>query len=115
MLLYKSKADKEETDRLKDADSRVQGEYLIRQQPASTLPGDQERSGRNQYRVPTRVDQRGSTTTLTMYLDSLVDEKDLRSAIVESARDDSVVVTLGGKKILYRFPPGQTAQQKRQK
>ena len=111
-VLQKSKGVKEEQDRLKDALPRPQGEYLIRQQPASALPGDRERSGRDQQRVPTRVDQRGSTTTMTMYLDSLVDESELRKARVEAVSDDSVVVTLGGKKILYRFPPGQAAQQR---
>jgi hypothetical protein len=105
----------EEADRLKGAVHRTQGEYLIRQQPASSLPGDRERPGKDQQRVPTRFDQRGNRTTMTMYLDSLVDEKDLKSARVDAVRDDSVVVTLGGKKILYRFPAGQAAQQQRQK
>ena len=106
---------KKEEAHLKDALSRPQGRYLVRQQPASALPSDRERSGRDQQRVPTRVDQRGSTTTMTMYLDSLVDDGDLKKAQVEAVRDDSVVVTLGGRKILYRFAPGQAVQQQRQK
>ncbi len=114
-VLFKSKALKEEEGRLKDAPPRPQAQYLLRQQPASALPADRESSGSEQQRIPTRVDQRGSTTTMTLYLDSLVDEKDLKKARVEAVSDDSVVVTLGGKKILYRFPPGQAAQQQRQK
>jgi hypothetical protein len=114
-VLFKGKVLKKEEDRLKDALPRPQGQYLVRQQPASALPADRERYGRDQQRVPTRVDQRGSTTTMTMYLDSLVDERDLKKARVEAVSDDSVVVTLGGKKILYRFAPGQAAQQQRQK
>jgi anti-sigma factor RsiW len=111
-LLFKSKALKKEADQTKDA---LQGQYLLRQKPASALTGSRERSGRDQQTVPTRVDQRGSTTTMTLYLDSLLDENDLKRGRVEAVSDDSVVVTLGGTKILYRFPPGQGAQQQRQK
>ena len=110
--LFQSNAVKKADEHAKDALSRRQGEYLIRQQPSRTLPGERERSAGDQQRVPTRVEQRGSTTTMTMYLDSLLDEKDLMKAYVEKVRDDSVVVTLGGKKILYRFLPGQSAQQR---
>jgi hypothetical protein len=114
-LLFKSKALKKEADQTKDAPPRPEGQYLLRQKPASALAGGPERSGRDQQMVPTRVDQRGSTTTMTLYLDSLLDENDLKRGRVEAVSDDSVVVTLGGKKILYRFPPGQAAQQQRQK
>jgi hypothetical protein len=114
-LLFKGKALKGEEDHKKDALPRSKGQYILRQQPAGALVGDRERSGRDQQRIPTRVDQRGSTTTMTLYLDSLVDENDLKRGRVEAVTDDSVVVTLGGKKILYRFPPGQAAQQQRQK
>jgi hypothetical protein len=114
-VLFKSKALKEAEGRLKDARSRPPAQYLLRQQPTSALPADRERSGGEQQRVPTRVNQRGSTTTMTMYLDSLVDEREMTRARVEAVSDDSVVVTLGGKKILYRFPPGQSSQQQRQK
>jgi hypothetical protein len=114
--LFQSNAvKKEEAGYMKDAPARPQGQYLLRQQPASTLPGDQERPAGDRQRVPTRVDRQGSTTTMTMYLDSLLDERDLKNARVEALTGDSVVVTLRGKKILYRFPPGQGAQQQRQK
>jgi hypothetical protein len=111
-VLSKSKALKEEEGRLKDVLPRPRAQYFLRQQPASALPVDRERSGRDQQSVPTRIDQRGSTTTMTMYLDSLVDEREMKKARVEAVSDDSVVVTLGGKKILYRFPPGQAAQER---
>jgi len=110
LMKEEQKAQADETDHLKGAYRRSRGEYLIRQKPASTLPS--ERAGRDQSRVPTRVDQRGNRTTMTMYLDSLVDEKDLQNAQVDAASGDSVVVTVGGKKILYRFPSGQAAEQR---
>ena len=109
-LLFKSKGAKEEGR--KDARLGTQGEYSIRQLPAGALEGNRGTPGGEQRRIPTRVDQRGGTTTMTLYLDSLLDEADLKKARVEAVSDDSLVVTLGGKKILYRFPPGQMSQQK---
>jgi hypothetical protein len=142
MVLEKQKSVKEEVDRFKDAMSRRQSHFILYQQPASALPtlrkGDTQ-EGRNAIggadrrvdqrafggarsalaggrdRVPTRVGQKGDTTTMTLYLDSLVDENELKRARVDALGDDSVVVTLGGKKIQYRFPPTQGAQQQRQK
>jgi hypothetical protein len=114
-LLFKSKVMKADEARAKNAPTRPQAQYLLRQQPSSALPADRETSGKDQQRVPTHIDQRGSSTTMTMYLDSLLDEGDLKKARVEAVSDDSVVVTLGGKKIVYRFPPGQAAQQQRGK
>jgi hypothetical protein len=99
----------------KDASGGRQGEFLIRQQSANTLPGERDQLRKAQNAVPTRFDQRGSTTTMTMYLDSLVDEKELQNASVEAVRDDSVIVTLGGKRILYHLAPGQGGAGARQK
>ena len=91
----------------KDVYGRGQGEFQIRQESARTLPGGKDQIRKTQVTVPTRVDQRGGTTTMTMYLDSLVDDRELKNARVEALRDDSLIVTIGGKRILYHFPRGQ--------
>jgi hypothetical protein len=109
-LLLKSNAAQDAASVRKDAPAAVQGAYFVRQRPASALPSDRETSVRDRMRIPTRVEKNGQRTTLTMYLDSLVDENDLQRAQVDALRDDSVVVTLGGKKILYRFPHGGETQ-----
>ena len=111
MMLYKSKSMKEEVERLKDAPLARQSRFIILQRSASALPARQK--GRDM--IPTRVDQKGDTTTMTLYLDSLVDESDLKRARVDAPGDDSIVVTLGGKKIQYRFPPPPATQQQRPK
>jgi hypothetical protein len=113
-LLLKSRDVKKEAPAM-DALSRVQGRYLLRQQHASTLQAVRENPVKDQERVPTLVEEQGGTTTMTLYLDSLVDERDLKEARVEPGRDDSVVVTVGAKKIMYRFPPGGAAQQQKKK
>jgi hypothetical protein len=113
-LMLKSKDVKEESHAA-GAPSRLQSRYLLRQQPANTLPLGRENAAKDQDRVPTLVEEQGGTTTMTLYLDSLVDERDLKGARVEPGRDDSVVVTVGAKKIMYRFPPGGAAQQQKTK
>lgn len=142
MMLDKQKSIKEEAAGEKDANSPRQSHFLLLQQPATALPAGRKgetEAGQNAFgeadrirdqqavqggratsaarreRVPTHVDQKGDTTTMTLYLDSLVDEGDLKRARVEAMGDDSVVVTLGGKKIQYRFPAPRGTQQQRAK
>lgn len=112
-LLFKS--DVQAGAQRKDAPAAAREEYLVRQKAASALPYDRGGSAGNRTGIPTRVEQKGEQTTLTMYLDSLVDENEVKRARVEAIGDDSVVVTIGGKKILYRIPrgPGTQAQQPR--
>jgi hypothetical protein len=113
-LMLKSRDVKKESP-VGDALSRGQSRYLLRQQPANTLPAGRENAAKDQDRVPTLVEEQGGTTTMTLYLDSLVDERELKGARVEPGRDDSVVVTVGAKKIMYRFPQGGAAQQQKTK
>ena len=103
-LLFRS--DVQPAAQSKDAPASAREEFLVRQKPASALPPDREGSAGDRTRIPTRVEQKGDQTTLTMYLDSLVDENEVKRARVNALRDDSVVVTIGGKKILYRIPHG---------
>ena len=85
-------------------------EFLVRQKAASALPPVRVEPAGDKRRIQTRVEQKGEHTTLTMYLDSLVDENEVKRARVETLGDDSVVVTMGGKKILYRIPRGADNQ-----
>ncbi len=109
------KAVKEEAGRLKDARSGVQEKYLIQQRPASALPANRRKTQDEANTVPTHIEKQGSTTTMTLYLDPPVDDRELKGARVEALRDDSVVVTLGGRKIMYRLQSDQQAARKRQK
>jgi len=87
--------------------------FLLRQQPAGLLPAEAGAKQRQHdgARVPAHVEQRGATTTMTLYLDTLVDEGVLRDASVRQAGRDSVIVEIGKRKILYRLPGGAAGQQ----
>ncbi len=112
---------KEETGRLSvpslqaRKDGSAQAEYRIRQMSTQMLPRERGQARRDQSTVPTLVDRKGGTTTMTLYLDSLVNDKDLEGAQVQAARGDSVIVTVGGKKILYSFPRGEEQSPVRRK
>jgi hypothetical protein len=109
------KSVKEEAHAMKDAGQGVREEYRVMQKPSSALPASRRKTRDDSNTVPTRIERQGSTTTMTMYLDSLVDEGELKGARVDALREDSVVVTLGGRKITYRLRTDQQGAQKRQK
>jgi len=97
----------------KDAMTGERQQFHLRQKPASALPpvvGEKQRLAQGTL-VPARVDQRGTTTTMTLYLDTLVDETQLRDASVRQAGGDTVIVELGKRKILYRIPTAAGAGQ----
>jgi len=112
---FKKESDLLKGDVAKDALAGARQEFRLRQKPASTLPeflgAKQQQSQR--ALVPARVEERGTTTTMTLYLDSLVGEAELKGAKVRQAGGDTVVVEIGGKKILYRLTGGAAAGQQR--
>ena len=87
-------------------------QYVLKQAPSNALPPVRQKSlqAARQTTVQTRVERRGEVTTLTLFLDSLLDEQALKNARVQALADDSVVITLGQKKISYKFPPAIGAQ-----
>ena len=110
---FKKEADVLKADAAKDARAGPRQEFRLRQKPASTLPesfGVEQRQSQRAL-VPARVEERGTTTTMTLYLDSLVDDAELKGAKVRQAGGDTVVVEIGGKKILYRLGGGAASSQ----
>lgn len=90
-------------------------QYRVDQAPASALPRErqmvqQRKAGGG---VQTLVTQEGSVTTMTLYLDSLVDPIEVKSANVEPVSDDSVIVNLGKQRIGYRLPAATNKEQQR--
>jgi len=112
-LISRSDAARDIAPRRKDAPAIEEEKYVLRQRPASALPADRENHARDRMKVPTQIEKTGGRTTLTMYLDSLVDENEMRRAHVDAPGDDSVVVTVGGKKILYRLHRGGETEPQR--
>jgi hypothetical protein len=83
--------------------------YQVNQLPSAALPESQQRAQNNALKgVPTRVTQVGDTTTITLFLDSLVSPEEVREAQVQPVADDSVVVNLGNQKIGYKLKRAKT-------
>ena len=112
---FKKEAQELKADVAKDALAGAPQEYRLRQEPASALPpgmGAKQRQAEHRV-VHARVEERGSRTTMTLYLDTLVDDAELKGATVRQAGSDSVIVELGKRKILYRIPGSAPAQQQK--
>lgn len=96
----------------KDASTQPPPQFVLRQASSGALPVLRQKAlkAAAQMTVQTKVERKGEVTTMTLFLDSLLDEGALRGARVQTLGDDSLVVTLGQKRISYKLPPGTTAQ-----
>ena len=50
---------------------------------------------------------------MTLYLDSLIDARDVQQANVETVSGDSLVVNMGNQRIGYKLPTGSNTQEQR--
>jgi hypothetical protein len=82
---------------------------VLNQQPSSTLPLSLQNARRSQT-IETHVQTFNQTLNLTLYLDSLVDESELRKAVVEQISQDSLIVHIANQRIGYRIPAGHNTQ-----
>lgn len=88
--------------------------YRVLQRSSAALP--EPRQNMQQMNTPravvqTLVEQRPGETILTLYLDSLVDLRELRNARVDPVARDSVIVNIGNQRIGYRLPGQNQFQQ----
>ena len=99
----------------RDSAAGTAPEVTLNQRPSSSLPAErrqlQTQAGANT--VQTLVNQRDDHLTMTLYLDSLVNDADLRKAKVQQVSADSLVVNMANEKIGYRLQ--QQVQLKGQK
>jgi hypothetical protein len=79
-------------------------QFSIAQRPAATLPVTQQ-SAAQMYRnsVQTMVVRKGDSLALTLYLDSLVDQRTIANANVQQIGRDSLIVNVGKQRIGYRL------------
>lgn len=91
------------------------GNYRVNQAPASALPRERQMVQQRNAGggVQTLVKQDGNITTMTLFLDSLVDPIEAKSANVEAVSDDSLIVNLGKQRIGYRIPTGVNKEQQK--
>jgi hypothetical protein len=78
-------------------------DYTVSQRPLSALPGSRQ-LGRPRGTVETLLEDQGHGSRLTLFLDSLFSEEELRQATVEVVTEDSIVVRLRDRMIGYRLP-----------
>jgi anti-sigma factor RsiW len=88
--------------------------FRVLQRTSGALPGS--RQNLQQRNAPpsgvqTHFENKQGETVMTLYLDSLVDRRDLRNATVDRVADDSLIVNIGNQKIGYRLPAKNQLQQ----
>jgi len=81
----------------------------LSQQPSAALPLSQQ-NARRQRTIETQIYAANQTLNLTLFLDSLVDESELRNAVVEQVGADSLIVHVANQRIGYRIPATVNAQ-----
>jgi hypothetical protein len=85
---------------------QLNGQTLIlRQQPLDSLPPTQQQQGYSATRmIPTQMKQSAQTLEITLYLDTPLDDTELRSAAIQTVSDDSILVNFPHRRIAYRVP-----------
>lgn len=93
---------------LKQSESNL----VLNQQNSLALPTAQQQIQQlnKSSNVMTRLKRVGSQTQLTLYLDSLIDEKELSNATVETLRNDSLILHFSNQRIGYKLPAGWSMQ-----
>jgi len=85
---------------------RQQLQISVSQRPSSSLPPAQQVSAQAfRNRVQARAVRTGDSLSLTLYLDSLLDQRTMERARVSQVGEDSVVVELGSDKIGFGLEP----------
>jgi hypothetical protein len=77
----------------------------LNQKPSSSLPPSQQNKQGQPRLVQTFIENRISNIQMTLYLDSLVPDSELRSADIETIGADSLVLNFSNQRIGYRLPP----------
>jgi hypothetical protein len=95
--------------------SAATAEFSVSQEPIRTLPPSRQHQMVSARRtVETLVQQEGEQTRLTLYLDSLLDDRELKAARVEYVTPDSVILDIADRRIGYRMPPVWSNAKQRQ-
>lgn len=79
----------------------------VDQRPWGALPPEVQSSTRADHGniVISRIESTPAGLRITMYLDRLYTAEEIRQASCQAVAPDSVVVTLPGKRIVYKIPP----------
>ena len=81
-----------------------EGGITVSQQKIDLLPAERQRLQQQPAQtIQTYVQQSDRGTNLTLYLDTLYDESDLRNAGIEEIRPDSIVLEIESKRIGFKL------------
>ncbi len=91
----------------------VENEVSLRQESAATLPAARQRMQmQGRQMVQALVEQSGEKLDITMFLDTLMDEEQLRGARVEQVGVDSLIVGVGYREFAFKLPTSVLKMQK---
>ena len=82
--------------------------FVLHRRTLEDMPGNRARaaSGDISMTVPTRLHRSSDTVYVSVYFDALPDEAAWSQAAVEVPTADSLIVSLPGRRIVYRLPEG---------
>lgn len=82
--------------------------FTVSQQLSSALPRSRLVMQRNLQAgtIQTLIDRRADSVHLTLFLDSLIDHRDLENVTVRTVTPDSLIVNIANQRIGYRLPAG---------
>jgi hypothetical protein len=84
--------------------------FVVTQRRRSDLPPSQLSVRQQGASVQTLLTKSPSGIQLTVFLDTLVSQKDLRGSRIQTIGDDSIVVNLGQRQIGYKLPSEWSGQ-----
>jgi hypothetical protein len=84
--------------------------FAVTQRRRSDLPPSQLSSRQQAASVQTLLQKSPTGMQLTVFLDTLVSQKDLSGSRIQTIGDDSIVVNLGQRRIGYKLPSDWTGQ-----
>lgn len=99
-----SQGRKDDQNRLQSLDQRASLAITLNQRPTSSLPPSQQYRQGQQGSVQTFIQDKNGNMDMTLYMDPLVSDSDLNSAIIETVGADSLVISLSNQRIGYRLP-----------
>jgi hypothetical protein len=91
------------------SDDRVQN-FVVTQKPLSALPPSQRAQQQRATLVQTLIQKSPAGTLMTVFLDSLLTQKEFDQSRVQTIAEDSVVLNLGNRLVGYKLPSGWTGQ-----
>jgi hypothetical protein len=82
--------------------------FAVSQQLSSALPPSRQVMQRNLQAgtIQTLIDQRADSVHMTLFLDSLIDHRDLENVTVRIVTPDSLIVNIANRRVGYRLPAG---------